>query len=130
MCWDIELFILVSSPKSLTEENLKFLFSEKSTINFPWSESKNSPFSSNNFRAFHSVGLWLAVIMIPPLALYFWTIISTVGVVDRPRSTTSTPIDIKEDWTRFCIISPEILASLPIITLFFLFGFLVLIHCP
>jgi hypothetical protein len=53
----------------------------------------------------------------PPPACSFGTAISTVGVVDKPKSTTSIPRPVKVDITIFEIISPDIRASLPTITL-------------
>ena len=67
----------------------------------------------NNFNAFHCFGLWLAVRIIPPSALASVTAISTVGVVESPKSRTSAPILNKVPETRLFTISPEILASLP-----------------
>ena len=50
----------------------------------------------------------------PPSAFSSGTAISTVGVVDKPISTTSTPIPCKVPITILFIISPEIRASRPI----------------
>lgn len=52
--------------------------------------------------------------MIPPPAFSRGTAISTVGVVDKPRSTTLIPIDCNVPVTRWLTISPLIRASRPI----------------
>ena len=80
-----------------------------------WAEI-NSPFSLRNFKAFHSLGLWLAVNMIPAWALAFVTYISTVGVVEYPRSITWMPIPTSVCMASWLTISPEILPSLPTTT--------------
>lgn len=54
--------------------------------------------------------------MIPPAAPSAGTAISTVGVVDRPKSTTSMPIPFNVAQTRSEIIFPEGLASRPTTT--------------
>ena len=107
---------LVISPKSSTSANSKSSFSAKTKIFAPCSASKNSPFSFSNLRAFHCLGLWLAVKMIPPSAFSKGTAISTVGVVDNPKSITSIPSPTKVETTKFWIISPDKRASLPMTT--------------
>src|SRR5690554_591786 len=57
--------------------------------------------------------------IIPPPAFSCATTSSTVGVVLRPRSTISMPKPCKVAVTNLETISPEILASLPIIILGF-----------
>ena len=85
----------------------------------------NSPLLFNNFNAFQFLGLWLAVIIIPASAFSKGTAISTVGVVDRPKQTTFTPIFVSVSITKSSTIFPEILASLPttILLLIMIFSF-------
>ena len=56
---------------------------------FPSASLRNSPFSLRSLRAFHCLGLWLAVRMIPPAACSPVTANSVVGVEARPILTTS-----------------------------------------
>ena len=106
----------ITSPKLSTSEKSKASFSAISKINSPSFPLKNSPFSFNNLSAFHCLGLWEAVNIIPPSAFSRGTAISTVGVVDKPKSITSIPSPTNVFITKLCIIGPEILASLPITT--------------
>ena len=94
-------------------EKMKSSFLAISRIFFPSLSDKNSPSLFNNFNAFHCFGLWLAVKIIPPAAFSFFTATSTVGVVDKPISTTSNPQPIKVPVTILETNNPEILASLP-----------------
>ena len=59
----------------------------------------NSPLSFTSFKAFHSFGLWLAEISMPPFALCLLTANRTVGVGQIPISMTSTPFANKEPTT-------------------------------
>lgn len=80
---------------------------------FPSEADKNSPFPLSNFKAFHSPGLWLAVIITPPEADNPTTANSTVGVVANPRSTTVIPSLLNVVETNKAISVPDFLASLP-----------------
>ena len=51
-------------------------------------------------------------------ALMYLPATSTVGVVDNPMSKTLKPQEIKVPVTKLLTISPDILASLPIIIVF------------
>ena len=106
----------VTLPRSSTSAKLNAFCSAMVNTILPSSPVINSPFSFNNLSAFHCFGLWLAVIMIPPCAFSNGTAISTVGVVDSPRFTTSIPNPTSVEETKSEIISPEILASRPITT--------------
>ena len=81
--------------------------------------------SFSNFKAFHCLGLWLAVKIIPPHAPSMVTANSVVGVDASPIFTTSNPIPIKVPHTTFFTISPEIRASRPT-TILLLFTVVVL----
>ena len=83
----------------------------------PSAAEMNSPFSLRNFKAFHSLGLWLAVMMMPAPAPAKVTAISTVGVVDNPRSMTSIPKAMRVLATKSRTMEPEIRASRPMMTL-------------
>ena len=83
------------------------------------------PCSFSNFKAFHCLGLWLAVKIIPPHAPSMVTASSVVGVDASPIFTTSNPIPIKVPHTTFFTISPEIRASRPT-TILLLFTVVVL----
>ncbi|CAI8369249.1 MAG: Uncharacterised protein [Flavobacteriales bacterium] len=78
---------------------------------------KNSPSELKNFNPLYSCGLWLAVIIKPPIESLFNTPQQREGVVERPTSITSIPIDEKTEFTILCIASPDFLPSLPVITL-------------
>ena len=107
----------VSLPKWSTVAKEKSFSWAILKIAFPsWSET-NSPLSLRSFRAFHSLGLWLAVRIIPPLAFSKGTATSTVGVVLSPILITSIPKPISVYCTKFWIISPEMRASRPMTTL-------------
>ena len=84
----------------------------------PSAAFRNSPCSFNNFKAFHCLGLWLAVKIIPPHAPSIVTASSVVGVEANPIFTTSNPIPINVPQTTFFTISPEIRASRPTTILF------------
>ena len=101
---------------------------ELSMMNLPSSALRNSPSLFKSFRAFHCVGLWLAVRMMPPSALNSVTAISVVGVVARSMSTTSTPQNVSVPITIFLTSGPEILASRPTTTLYLGFCDWVLSH--
>ncbi len=79
----------------------------------PAASSRNSPAASSSLRAFHCAGLWLAVMMMPPSARCEVTASSVVGVVARPRSTTSKPMAASVPHTRCRIMSPVTRASRP-----------------
>ena len=57
----------------------------------PSAAVRNSPFSFKSLSAFHCLGLWLAVKIIPPWAFSSVTAISVVGVVAKPILITSIP---------------------------------------
>ena len=84
-----------------------------SSTSFPSSFVRNSPFELRSLSAFHCLGLWLAVIIMPPSALDIVTASSVVGVVASPILRTSTPIPIKVPHIMFLTISPEMRPSRP-----------------
>ena len=55
---------------------------------------KKVPSARTNLRPFHSMGLWLAVMMVPPAASDRSTINWTVGVGTIPHTITSLPTRI------------------------------------
>src|SRR3990172_628598 len=63
------------------------------------------------------MGLWLAVTVMPPLALRSVTAKPTVGVGVMPISITSQPADKRAEETAILSISPEALVSLARTTL-------------
>jgi len=65
-------------PSSSIGENEKSSVSAIVSISFPCSALRNSPLWLSSFRAFHSLGLWLAVMMIAG-GCSFVTAISVVG---------------------------------------------------
>jgi hypothetical protein len=81
---------------------------------------RNSPASVRSFKAFHSAGLWLAVIIMPPSAIEPVTAISTVGVVAIPRSVTLMPRPCSVVVTKLFTMLPDFRPSRPTITLSFL----------
>ncbi len=87
--------LIIMVPKSSTSEKSKASASAISRILSPSSPFRNSPFSFNNFKAFHCFGLCEAVRIIPPSAFSNGTATSTVGVVESPKSITSIPKPIK-----------------------------------
>ena len=89
------------------------------STSFPSLSLKNSPFSLSSFSAFHCLGLWLAVMMIPPQAPSFFTAISVVGVVARPMLTTSMPTPHSVPLTMLSTIGPDRRASRPTTILLF-----------
>ena len=107
------------SPSESTSEKSNRSDSAISKIISPSLPLKNSPFWFNNLSAFHCLGLCEAVKIIPPSACSIGTAISTVGVVDKPKSITSIPSPISVFITKLCIIGPEIRASRPITTFSF-----------
>ncbi len=119
MCFCRYVLSVVIVPRSSTSANSNASLSAIDNTSSPSLPEMNSPFSLSNFRAFHCFGLWLAVRIIPPLAFSIGTAISTVGVVDSPRSITSIPKPQRVEVTKLEIISPEIRASRPITTLIF-----------
>ena len=82
----------------------------------PSAADRNSPRADRNLSAFHCAGLWLAVRMMPPAARRCSTAIWVVGVVARPRSTTSRPAAMSPAATARCTIGPERRASRPTTT--------------
>jgi len=64
-----------------------------------------------NLSAFHSAGLWLAVITRPPAAPWCSTANCAVGVGTRPHSTTVTPTDCKPARAAASSMGPESRAS-------------------
>ena len=100
-------------PSSSTGEKLKSSSSARESIRSPSSAFRNSPWLFNSFSAFHCLGLWLAVMMMPPWASSFTTAISVVGVVAMSISVTSHPIPSRVPVMIRCTMSPEIRASRP-----------------
>ena len=86
----------------------------------PSSLLRNSPRLLSSLSAFHCLGLWLAVMMMPPSASAMVTASSVVGVVARPMSMTSNPIPMSVPQTMLLTISREMRASLPTTTFLFL----------
>src|ERR1700737_4725817 len=74
---------------------------------------RNNPSGPMNFNAFHSAGLWLAVIARPPCAPLRRTIICTVGTGHIPMSTTRQPLDSSPAMTACLTISPDVRGSRP-----------------
>lgn len=102
------------------------LFSLSDTKNFiSFFLIQKLSFSFSSFRAFHCLGLWLAVRIIPPHAPSIVTASSVVGVEAKPMFTTSNPIPIRVPHTTFFTISPEMRASRPT-TILLLFTVVVL----
>ena len=106
-----------SDPVKSFEIKSKSSLAAISRTFIPSRADKNSPFSLSNFKAFHSAGLWLAVIIIPPSAYVPVTASSTVGVVAIPRSITFIPRLRKVVVTRLFTIIPDLRASRPTTTL-------------
>ena len=100
-------------PRLSTSAKLKSSFSARSRTAWPSIAVRNSPLSLRSLRAFHCLGLWLAVRMIPPSALANSTAISVVGVDAKPHFTTSIPQPMRVPTTSCSTISPDIRASLP-----------------
>ena len=109
----------VTVPRLSTVAKLNASFSASSRMALPSSALINSPLLFSSFNAFHSLGLWLAVSMIPPSVFKKFTAISTVGVVLKSRSITSIPREDKVAATRFFTMSPLIRPSRPITTFLF-----------
>ena len=113
ICFCMYVVSVITFPKWSTSANTKFSLAANSKTSAPSAAFKNSPFSFNSFKAFHCLGLWLAVKIIPPQAPSFVTANSVVGVVDKSMSTTSNPIPVNVPKTTCLTIGPEIRASLP-----------------
>ena len=92
ICLVIDVLSFFTCPKFSISTNSKSPVSAIRNTSLPSSAFRNSPFSFNSFNAFHCLGLWLAVRIIPPQAASHTTASSVVGVVARPKSTTSNPI--------------------------------------
>jgi hypothetical protein len=75
--------------------------------------SRKMPSSDTSLRAFHSAGLWLAVMPSPPAAPSSSTASRSVGVGTTPRSTTSHPTDWSPAVTARVNIGPEVRESRP-----------------
>ena len=110
-------------PKSSTSAKIKRSCSAILNTSSPSFPLMNSPFSFNNFKAFHCFGLWLAVKIIPPCACSNGTATSTVGVVESPRLITSIPSPSRVETTKSDIMAPEMRASRPMTTQIFCPGF-------
>ena len=117
ICLSIYVSLGVIVPKSSTALKSKLSLWAISNIEAPASALRNSPLWLSNFSAFHCLGLWLAVKIIPPWADSIGTATSTVGVVDKPKSTTSIPWPTRVCMTKVWIISPEGRASRPMTNL-------------
>ena len=113
MCCCSALVSFMVTPSLSTDVNLKSSLAASSSTFIPCAAFINSPSLFNNFNAFHSLGLWLAVRMMPPQARSATTAISTVGVVLRSASITSRPSAFSVLITRFFTISPLMRPSLP-----------------
>ena len=100
-------------PSSSTGEKENSAVSASVRISSPSAALRNSPSWLSSFKAFHCLGLWLAVMIIPPAAISFVTAISVVGVVAMPISVTSQPMPMSVPMMMRCTISPEIRASRP-----------------
>src|SRR5882672_1020616 len=66
-----------------------------------------------NLSAFHSMGLWLAVRMMPPAARWCSTASCTVGVATKPTSITWHPTDCSPAVAAPANIGPDVRASRP-----------------
>ena len=77
----------------------------------PPSASRKMPSGPANLRAFHSIGLWLAVRTMPPAARWCSTASCAVGVVTSPRSITSQPTDMRPADAARANIGPDVRAS-------------------
>ena len=113
MCFCSHVSSVRTLPNSSTGEKEYASFSAIRSTSAPSAALMNSPFSFSNFRAFHCLGLWLAVRMIPASARSPGTAISTVGVVAMPRSITSNPSPTKVPRTMSATIGPLNRASRP-----------------
>ena len=120
LIWSVSVLSFVEiSPNLSTDTNSKFSAAAICKINSPSAAFINSPLLFNNFNAFHSLGLWLAVRIIPPSAFKETTAISTVGVVLKSVSITSIPNPLKVAATILLTILPLMRPSLPITTFLF-----------
>src|SRR5512139_1807581 len=82
----------------------------------PRAAPRKSPSLPTNLRAFHSGGLWLAVMAMPPCAPSCRTRTCTVGVGTTPRSLTRQPLEARPATTACRTISPEVRGSRPMTT--------------
>src|SRR5512143_3221203 len=87
-----------------------------STSSRPRAAVRKSPSLPTNLSAFHSGGLWLAVIAMPPCAPSWRTSSCTVGVGTTPRSLTRQPLEARPATTACRTISPDVRGSRPIAT--------------
>src|SRR6267142_5619696 len=71
------------------------------------------PSGPTNLSAFHSMGLWLAVRMMPPAARWCSTASCTVGVATKPTSITWHPTDCSPAVAAPANIGPDVRASRP-----------------
>ena len=95
----------------LSEVKVLMLRQAKDLLTIGIAEELSRPLRS--FSAFHCLGLWLAVRMIPPSASFPVTAISVVGVVASPISMTSHPIPRSVPVTMWLTMIPEMRASRP-----------------
>src|SRR5690349_10933446 len=88
----------------------------RSRTRAPSTVSRKMPSAPTNLSAFHSIGLWLAVRMIPPRARWCSTASWMVGVVVSPMSTISTPTDCSPATAAAWSMGPDVRASRPTTT--------------
>src|SRR5215207_4051863 len=84
-----------------------------SSISRPCPAPRKSPSGPTNLSAFHSAGLWLAVMAMPPCAPCRRTINWTVGTGQTPTSRTPHPLESRPATTDCLTISPEVRVSRP-----------------
>ena len=113
MWLSMEFSRCVRVPRSSTSAKSTLPESARASTVLPSAASINSPLALSSLRAFQCLGLWLAVMMMPPSACCEITVISTVGVVERPVSTTSTPMPSKVPVTSESTMAPDTRASRP-----------------
>ena len=101
-------------PKSSTSAKQKSSSEARFSTSCPSLSDRNSPSWLSSLSAFQFIGLWLAVMIIPPCAPSPVTAISVVGVVARPISVTSHPHDRRVPLTTRSSAPPERRASRPI----------------
>ena len=104
-------------PRPSAGAKSKSPLSANSSISFPSAADRNSPSEFSSLRAFHSRGLWLAVMMMPPSVPAKRTASSVVGVDASPHLTTSTPQAASVPHTSCSTMGPLIRASRPTTTL-------------
>ena len=85
--------------------------SARDRITAPDSASRKTPSGPTNLRAFHSTGLWLAVITIAPPAPWCSTASCAVGVGINPQSITPHPTDCSPARAAARNIGPDVRAS-------------------